>query len=64
MSLEHEDHLLLWFLKETGELDADLVGQFVKLLVFFLDEVDELAYFFLKIVETLTDEHSLLQLVQ
>lgn len=64
MSFEHKDHLLLWFLKETCELNANLVSQFVELLVFLLDEVDELADFFLKIVQTLTDEHSLLQLVQ
>ena len=64
MSFEHKDHLLLWFLKETSELNANLVSQFVELLVFLLDEVDELADFFLKIVQTLTDEHSLLQLVQ
>ena len=64
MSFEHENHLLLWLLEEPGELNANLISQFIELLVFFLDEVNELTDLFLEVVEALTDKDSLLKLIQ
>ena len=55
MSFKHENHLLLWLLEESGELNANLISQFIELLVFFLDKVDKLTDLFFEVVEALTD---------
>ena len=55
MSLQHEDHLLLGLLEQTGKFDADLISKLIKLFVFLLDKVDEGTDLALEVVETLTD---------
>ena len=64
MTLQHEYHLLLRLLKKACKFDANLVCQLVKLRVLLLNKLHQLAHLSLKVVETLADQYSLLQLVK
>ena len=64
VSLKHEDHLLLWFLKKTCEFHSDLLSKLVKLLVFLVNQFDQLIHFLLEIVERLSHKDSFSQIGQ
>ena len=64
MPLQHEDHLLLRLLEEACKFDAHLVGQLVELRVLLLNELHQLAYLALEVVEAFADQHTLLEMVE
>jgi len=54
----------LGFLQQASQLDADLVGELIELLVFLFDQVYKLTDLALKVVKALAKEYALLQSIQ